>query len=557
MSKTAENHHKKTIELFLDEEKAPVTILVVDDSRVVRTYLQSHLQKEGYRVIEAKNGKEAIELLSEDIGIILLDLWMPEMDGMSCLRYIRENFPDIPTIMLTVSNEVSNAVDAMKYGAFDYVTKPFNPSELLALVQQAIRTRIQARRLRRMEVELLKAREHEITIASRIQQTLLLGGRPKNLKGMRIGDLTIASKKIDGDFYDFFTINDTCLDVIVGDVMGKGIPAALMGAAAKQHFMGAIFRLARVSEAEELPSPEEIVSEVHEEMIGRMNELETFFTLCYARFDTSRELVSYVDCGHMRTIHYHSDTDTCTLLQGVDMPLGFPGQKGFRQILAPFRASDIFFFYSDGLTEAKNPSGEFYGEKRLTDFVQGHAFLEPQDLCRAAWKDIVAFSQTESFSDDFTCVAVKIEMPEPEERYNQEWKLEVPSDLDELGRVRSLIRDMCKGLGSNLVDDERIKMIQIVATEIMANIIKHAYQGKPGETIAIEGKTSRDEIVLFFYDWGIEFDFASAPKPVFDGSREDGFGLHIIAHTADYVRYSRDSSGKNCACVTFFLQRRR
>lgn len=188
--------------------------------------------------------------------------------------------------------------------------------------------------------------------------------------------------------------------------------------------------------------------------------------------------------------------------------------------------------------------------------MRGHAFLEPQDLCRAAWKDIVEFSQTESFSDDFTCVAVKIEMPEPEERYNQEWKLEVPSDLGELGRVRSLIRDMCKGLGSNLVDDEKIKMIQIVATEIMTNIIKHAYQGKPGETIAIEGKTSRDEIILYFYDWGIEFDFASAPKPVFDGSREDGFGLHIIAHTADYVRYSRDSSGKNCACVTFFLQRR-
>ena len=188
MSKIAENHSKKTVELFLDDEKAPVTILVVDDSRVVRTYLQSHLQKEGYQVIEAKNGKEAIELLSDDIGIILLDLWMPEMDGMSCLRYIRENFPDIPTIMLTVSNEVSNAVEAMKYGAFDYVTKPFNPSELLALVQQAIRTRIQARRLRRMEDELLKAREHEITIASRIQQTLLLGGRPKNLKGMKIGD---------------------------------------------------------------------------------------------------------------------------------------------------------------------------------------------------------------------------------------------------------------------------------------------------------------------------------------------------------------------------------
>lgn len=86
------------------------------------------------------------------------------------------------------------------------------------------------------------------------------------------------------------------------------------------------------------------------------------------------------------------------------------------------------------------------------------------------------FSQSGSFSGDFTCVAVKIEMPEPEERYNREWRLEVPSDLGELGRARSLIRDMCRGLGSNLVEDERMKMIQIAAAEIMANIIKHAYQ---------------------------------------------------------------------------------
>ncbi|MRR14656.1 response regulator, partial [archaeon] len=199
--------------------KIPSKILVVDDSRVVRTYLQSHLQKEGYEVIEAKDGKEALSILSDDIGIVLLDLWMPEMDGMACLRHIRENFPDIPTIMITVSHEISNAVEAMKYGAFDYVTKPFNPNELIALVQQALKTRIQAQRLRRVEAELAKAREHEISIASRIQQTLLIGGTPKELKGVKIGDLTIASKKIDGDFYDFYKVGEHCLDIIVGDVM--------------------------------------------------------------------------------------------------------------------------------------------------------------------------------------------------------------------------------------------------------------------------------------------------------------------------------------------------
>lgn len=538
------------------DEEIPSTILVVDDSRVVRTYLQSHLQKEGYVVSLAKDGKEALSMLSEDIGIVLLDLWMPEMDGMACLRHIRENYPDIPVIMITVSHEISNAVDAMKYGAFDYVTKPFNPNEILALVQQALKTRAQAQRLRRVEAELARARDHEISIATRIQQTLLLGGQPEELKGIKVGDLTIASKRIDGDFYDFFMVQDHCMDLIVGDVMGKGIPAALLGAAAKHHFMSVLYKLTRISGNTSLPRPEEIVLTVHDEMIGDMRELETFFTLCYARFDLYRKILSYVDCGHMRTIHFHSATNKCSLLQGVNMPLGFPGQDDFKEILIPFENGDHFFFYSDGLTEAKDTKDEFFGEERLLEFIQNNAHLEPQELCDITWKKIVDFSQSETFSDDFTCVAVKIDLPETEEKAEKSWKLETVNDLKELSRVRVFIQELCESLGQNAMDEERIKMVQIVATEITTNIIKHAYKGKKDKKILIEAMASDEEIVLYFYDWGIKFDFSTVPQPVFDGSKEDGFGLHIIAHTADYVRYSRDNTGKNCACVTFFLQRR-
>lgn len=538
------------------DDMTPSTILVVDDSRVVRTYIQTHLQREGYQVLCAQDGKEALTMLSDEIGIVLLDLWMPEMDGMACLRYMRENFPEIPAIMITVSHEVSHAVAAMKYGAFDYVTKPFNANELLVIVQQALKIRDQTRRLRRVEAELDKAREHEIAIASRIQQTLLLGAPLRDLKGVKAGELTIASKKIDGDFYDFYTISDTCFDVIVGDVMGKGIPAALLGAAAKQHLMSALYRLTRKHGTGDPPEPQEIVSSVHADMIGQMKDLETFFTLCYARFDLSRSVINYVDCGHMRTIHYHHGSDSCTLLQGENMPLGFPGQDRFKQTLAPFEKGDLFFFYSDGLTEARNQRGEFYGEQRLVEFVRSHSSLEPQALCEKAWKEIVDFSQRDTFSDDLTCVALRIDPAEPAGRIDREWQLTVESDLGELERVRGFIQDMCAGIGADAVDEERVKIIQIVATEIMTNIVRHAYQGRKGCEVRIEAKDSPEEIELCFFDQGIGFDFSTAPLPVFDGSKEGGFGLHIIAHTADSVRYSRDSAGTNRARVTFSLQRR-
>ena len=535
---------------------APVKILVVDDSRVVRAYLDSHLNKAGYSVVLAKDGKEAIAMLSEDISVVLVDLWMPEMDGMACLRHIREQYPDLPVIMITVSHEISHAVDAMKNGAFYYVTKPFNPDEILALIEQAISTRLQAKRLRTAEGQLDKVHVRESAIAAQIRQSLLLPDLPGELHGIKAGNLSIASKDIDGDFYDCFAVNETCIDLIMGDVMGKGVPAALLGAEVKKRFMTLLYNLTRPSGNTTLPSPERIVSTVHKEMIPQLKEWETFFTLCYARFDMHRLLLSYVDCGHMRTIHLHHETNASTLLQGVDMPIGFPGQDTFKQILVPFSLGDLFFFYSDGITVAKDAQGELYGEDRLMTFIRDNAHLEPQALCDSAFKEIVSYSGTRILPYDFTCVAMKVDLPETDEKSRPEWNLTVESNMNELGRLRDFIEELCKSLGKAVVDGERIKMIQIVATEIITNIIKHAYAGKKGRDILIEASASVDEIVLNFYDWGIEFDFSTAPSPVFDGSREDGFGLHIIAHTADYVRYWRDEDGRNCACVTFFLQKR-
>jgi len=536
--------------------EVPAKVLVVDDSRVARAYLELHLSKAGYAVTVAKDGKEALAVLSENTSVVLLDLLMPEMDGMACLRHIREQHPDIPVIIITVSHEIAHAVDAMKNGAYYYVTKPFNPDEILALVEQAVRARSQTKKLHIIEGQLNKVHALETSVAAQIRKSLLVTGLPGELHGIKAGGLNVASKDIDGDFYDCFAVGSNCIDLIVGDVMGKGVPAALLGAEIKKHFMNVLYKLTRPSGTTSHPSPEKIVSTVHKEMIRRLREEETFFTLGYARFDMHRHLLSYVDCGHMRPIHFHHETNTCTLLQGVNMPIGFPLQDTFKQILVPFTPGDLFLFYSDGITEATDAKGAAYGEDRLMKFIRRNAHLEPRDLCDTIYKEVASYSRTESFTDDITCVAMKVDLTKPEEQSRPQWHLKIKSTLNELDRVRGFIVEVCRGLGKTMVDGERIKMIQIVATEITTNIIKHAYAGKKGKDILIEATTSPDEIMFNFYDWGVEFDFSTAPTPVFDGSREDGFGLHIIAHTADYVRYWRDEDGRNTACVTFFLNKR-
>ncbi|MGM0787929.1 MAG: response regulator, partial [Thermodesulfobacteriota bacterium] len=212
--------------LHQNTENGAPWVLVADDDAGTRLLLRQKLEKSGYQVICAKTGKEAIERLSDKVASAVLDLKMPDGDGLFCLRYIRSHFPDMAPLMLTASENIANAVEAMKQGALDYVTKPFNPGQVAALVDKSVAACRQSRRLKTAEKKLEQARRHEIFVASQIQQTLLLGKPPCDLPELDISHLTIASQKIDGDFYDFIRLGPRTLDVVVADIMGKGIMAA-------------------------------------------------------------------------------------------------------------------------------------------------------------------------------------------------------------------------------------------------------------------------------------------------------------------------------------------
>jgi phosphoserine phosphatase RsbU/P len=532
-------------------------ILVADDDPVIRTILQKIFENAGFEVISARNGKEAADLLSDKIRAVILDLEMPVMSGIECLRLIRKNFPDLSPIMLTASNEFSSAVDAMRNGAFDYITKPFNPKQLLALVDKAIETDAQTKRLRRVEAELAKAREREIETASKIQQTLLMGAPPPDFKGMEIANWTIPSQKVDGDFYDFIVIDSLCLDVVVGDVMGKGIASALLSAALKSYFLRVIHELecTGIPGIAPPPEPDAIVGRVQSAMIHQMEELETFVTLCYARFDLARKQMRFVDCGHMRTIQFHQNSQTCSLLQGVNMPLGFPETEPFTQISVPFANGDFFFFYSDGLTEAMNPDGLLFGEDRLVTSVRTCGAFSPEVIIEKVWIDIVSFSGSDSFRDDFTCVVVKIDLPDPAlPQPSVESELIFLSDFKELTAVRQFIRNFCKTIPEPSLGEDRIPLIELAVTEVATNIIRHAYSGQSDAVVQVTARLFPEMFLIEFIDKGKGFDPKKIPRPEFDGSREGGFGLYLVSQIADDVVYFRGKDNTNRTRLTILLK---
>jgi len=116
------------------------TILVCDDDKDIVDAIHIYLSAEGYNIIKAYNGKEALELINEhQIHLVLMDIMMPQMDGIRATMTLRENNNSIPIIFLTAKSEDSDKVLGLNVGADDYITKPFNPLELIARVKSALR----------------------------------------------------------------------------------------------------------------------------------------------------------------------------------------------------------------------------------------------------------------------------------------------------------------------------------------------------------------------------------------------------------------------------------
>lgn len=247
---------------------------------------------------------------------------------------------------------------------------------------------------------------HEIEIGSKIQQTLLSGTPPASPAGIEIAAASISSQKIDGDFYDFIEHGADCFDLIVGDVMGKGIPAALVGAATKNSFLRAIGYL-QATENALRPSAEKIVGFVNREMTPKLIRFESFVTACYTRFELTRSEITFVDCGHTKTIHYQASERRVRLLEGENLPLGFAEREIFVEKTVKVQTGDVLFFYSDGVTETRNPAGELFGDRRLEEFIRRNARLAPQRMIDTLIETLNNFSGTFTFHDDLTCIAVR------------------------------------------------------------------------------------------------------------------------------------------------------
>jgi anti-sigma regulatory factor (Ser/Thr protein kinase) len=242
----------------------------------------------------------------------------------------------------------------------------------------------------------------------------------------------------------------------------------------------------------------------------------------------------------------HGKSGAFDVLHGDNLPLGVREGEIYDQISVPFEPGDLFFFYSDGITEARNPAGELFGTDRLRECIAANSQLEPAAFIEAIRNAVFAFSGTDQLPDDLTSVAVRAESREtPLVRA----EIEIRSDLGQLCRVREFVTAFCRSLPGQPLSQESVGALELAVNEAACNIMKHAYHGRNDRWIYLEAEAFPSRIMTRLYHLGETFDPSRLPPPPLDGSRDSGFGAYIISKTTDDVRYYRDERGMNCIAL--------
>ena len=511
-----------------------MAILIVDDSSAQRMYLRGLLRRTvPAEILEADSADACFRILETEtdpgVDTILMDVNMPGMDGIEACRRIKtsQQWRDIPVIIVTAEAEAETVEAAFAAGANDYLNKPVNRLQMKARVRAALSLK-EARDQRR-------AREGEIVkIGAMVQQRLLAGQRPTGIAGAAIAVWNQPSRGLDGDFFEFFKHDAHCFDLVVADVMGKGLPAALLGAAVKNHFFRALARLFARQQSPGRPSTDQIVTRVHHEMTGELIRLDAFVTLCYARLDLAALGLELIDAGHPKTILCRAGEGPVRQIEGDNMPLGFSRTERYRHVRVPLFPGDLLFFYSDGLTEATDPDGEMFGGPRLEQCLAQAAGTSPQDVIDAVRQCLTRFTQKAVPHDDMTCIAVRID-PDAAPLA----RLEITSELRQLSRVRDFINAFCQGPDAPAIAEPIRWQLALGINEAVANIIRHAYQGRTGEPIHIAAMATAQRVRIEIAHQGQPWCPAAIPLPQAAGGSEGGYGLFIMENYIDTVSYDR------------------
>jgi sigma-B regulation protein RsbU (phosphoserine phosphatase) len=365
------------------------SILLVDDNPTNLQVLFQTLEGVGCKLLIAKNGQMALSIAGKARpDLILLDIMMPDIDGYEVCRQLKTNpaTSGIPVIFLSALGDTEDKVKGLQLGAVDYITKPFQPDEVIARVN----THLTIDRLKR-EVESQKDQlEHELKVVSEVQRKLL----PKQLPlidGFKLAVHYETSRYAGGDYYDIIELPDNCWGFLIADAEGHSAPAAVLMA-----MTCALFR----SYPGSADDPAEVLHYLNEHLCKVADP--SFMTALYAHYDANKQIMRMARAGHpLPMVFRHADNKAIEFPCPGVYPLGIEAYEIEIPVTeAKLEPGDRFLIYTDGLTERFDMAGDTYGEQRLLKLLATDSANDTQGIIAAIMADVEQFAGQRPADDD-------------------------------------------------------------------------------------------------------------------------------------------------------------
>lgn len=381
-----------------------VKILVVDDEPSLRSIIQqkfrAQIKNNEMQFVFASNGVEALSTLTADdaIGIVLTDINMPEMDGLTLLGKLSLQDRLYRTVVVSAYGDMTNIRTAMNRGASDFITKPINLQDLEVTILKTIDQYVAIKKGLSAQYEMLEFAK-ELDIERNIQQSFIPHDFtifPNDQRCSAYG-LMIPAKEVGGDFFDFFIMDDHRVAFSIGDVSGKGMPAAL--------FMAITHTLIRaiVSKSSNLV---EAIRQVNHQLCYN-NNMCMFVTAFLGVLDVTTGEIQYCNAGHNPPYILSKEGQLQKIGLQEGLALGVlddihDATTNYQEKKIQLKEGDSFFLYTDGVTEANNAKNEMYLEERLEAYLKANAVKGAEELVRGVEEDVKKFVAGAKQSDDLT-----------------------------------------------------------------------------------------------------------------------------------------------------------
>lgn len=520
--------------------KATHKILIVDDEEMIRMVMRTMLKEFGFNVVEAANGREGLEAFAREApDIVFTDLQMPEMNGFTFISRLQEKYPNTPVIVISGTGNIQSAIEAIRLGAWDYITKPIESIEGLNIITRRVVERMQliaennayrdhleelvmqrTTELRDSEVrfrtlfesandaiilirddriiscnrktqelfgctldeildrpilsfsplkqpsgalslDVLKERmsmaqwgvpqfyewrytrqngeffdaeislnrlelqgtpylqaitrditerkkaeralldnariKRELEIAQEVQQSLL-PAHPPAVPGLLVASNCVPASNVGGDYYDFFQPDSHSLDAVIADVAGHSFGSALLMIAARSVLQAKVH-------ADH--SPGKLLSEVNDLLFDDLSRSDLLLSMFYARLDISDATLTYANAGHTRPLLFRSRNASFEELDADGLLMGVRRDVVFEEKSTRISTGDILILYTDGITEAENANGDFFGDRRFREVIAEFSHQQPEEIISVIFQNLAAFIGDKVISDDITITIIK------------------------------------------------------------------------------------------------------------------------------------------------------